>query len=80
MEEENSQGLEILSHDNCGENLTEKNATSSKQVTETESDGCNLDIIEDTEVDPKSLPSQPESNDEVFLEDKNLYNTRHTCT
>ncbi len=65
LEEENDQEVEILTDDNGGENSTEKNATSSKKVTKTETDGCNADIIEDTAVDPKSLPSQPESENEV---------------
>ncbi|MDJ0731113.1 MAG: hypothetical protein QNJ33_14090 [Crocosphaera sp.] len=66
LEEENEQGVQILTDDNGGENSTEKNATSSKQVTTTETDGCNLDIMQETEVDPKSLPSEPKSENEVI--------------
>ncbi|MEL4896832.1 hypothetical protein [Crocosphaera sp. Alani8] len=65
LEEENNQGVQLLTEDNGGENLTEKNATSSKKVTTTETDGCNLDTIEDTAVDPKSLPSEQTSENEV---------------
>ena len=65
MKEEKEQGVEILIEDNGGENSSEKNATSSKQVTKTETNDCNSDIIKDTAVDPKSLPSEPESKNEV---------------
>ena len=65
LEEENSQGVEILTDDNGGENSTEKNATSSKQVTETETNPCNPDIIEGVAVATDELPSEPESENEV---------------
>ena len=64
-EEDLEQGVEILVDDNGGENLTEKNATSSQQVTTTETKPCNPHIIGYTEVDPKSLPSETESENEV---------------
>ncbi len=63
--EENDQGVQLLIEDNGGENIPENNSTFSEEVTKTETDGCNLDIMDDTEVNPQSLPSEQEAENEV---------------
>ncbi|MEL4896112.1 hypothetical protein [Crocosphaera sp. Alani8] len=65
LEEEKERGVELLSEDNGGEIPSEKNATSSEKVTTTEPDSCNLDIMQDTEVNHQSLDSEHESENEV---------------
>ena len=69
LEEDQKQGVEILIDDNGGENGSEIDTTSSEKVTEIEPDGCNPDTMRETEVDPKSLSSEQESENEVTIVD-----------
>ncbi len=65
LNKENEQGVEILSEEHGGENIQEIDTTFSFEVTKTETDTCNPDIIEDVAVASDELPSLQESENEV---------------
>ena len=57
-EEENDQGVAILIEDNGGKNATRNDPTFSEEVTTTETDGCNPDIMDNPAVVTDELPSE----------------------